>query len=305
MNRRVFVGRSGAVAAATVASGLDLDSVRAAECAEPPAGVQFWTVRDALQDDPRRVVVALRDLGVVEAEMFGLSGGENARPHGMPPSELKQLFDDHGLRVPFAQIGGELTNIPENAELAHELDIEAVIVGWPSELSTTRDGRLTRVPFQNRAQVGRLAERLSNAGSEYRARGLAFGYHNHDVDFVPLEGIVPFDYLMERTDPAFVKLELDLGWLAVAGRDPVAYLRRYAGRVIACHMKDYDPAIVADIPDRKLVEPGAGTIDFGAVLAAMRETNVAHAFIEVDYSDDPFGAVERGLRHLQSVGACA
>ena len=100
-----------------------------------------------------------------------------------------------------------------------------------------------------------------------------------------------------------VKLEFDVGWLAVAGMDPVGYLRRYAGRVLACHMKDYDPAIAADIPDRKLVEPGAGTIDFGGVLATMRETKVAHAFIEVDYAADPFGAVERGLRHLQEVCA--
>jgi sugar phosphate isomerase/epimerase len=247
----------------------------------------------------------LRAIGIVEAEMFGLSGGENARPLGMAARELKKLFDDHGLRVPFAQIGGELANMAANAELAHELDISTVIAGLPSEFGGVRDGKLARTAAQSREQLDRLAERLSEAGREYRAHGLAFGYHNHDVEFIPVEGIVPFDYLMARTDPALVTLELDLGWLAVAGVDPVAYLRRYEGRVVACHMKDYDAAIAADTPDRKLVEPGAGAVDFGAVLAAMRETNVAHAFIEVDYSDDPFGAVERGLRHLQRVGACA
>jgi sugar phosphate isomerase/epimerase len=223
----------------------------------------------------------------------------------MPARDLKQLLDDNGLRVPFAQIGGELTNIAATAELAHELDVEAVIVGLPRELQTTRDGRFTRIPARSRAQLDGLAERLNEAGRVYRSQGLAFGYHNHDVDFLPVEGVIPFDYLMTRTDTGVVKLELDVGWLAVAGMDPVACLRRYAGRVLACHMKDYDPAIAADIPDRKLVEPGAGTIDFGAVLAAMRETKVAHAFVEVDYAADPFGAVERGLRHLQSAGACA
>jgi sugar phosphate isomerase/epimerase len=237
--------------------------------------------------------------------MYGLSGGEDARPHGMRARDLKQLLDDSGLRAPFAQIGGELTNIAATAELAHALDVEAVVVGMPSELGGMRDGRFTRVPAESRAQLDRLAERLDEAGCEYRSHGLAFGYHNHDVDFVPVEGVVPFDYLMDRTDTGVVKIELDLGWLAVAGMDPVAYLRRYAGRVLACHMKDYDPAIATDTPDRKLVEPGAGTIDFGAVLVAMRETKVAHAFIEIDYADDPFGAVERGLRHLRRVGACA
>ena len=303
MNRRLFMHQTGAAVAATAVAGVDV--APAADCPTPPAAVQLWTVRDALADDPRSAVASLRRIGIVEAEMFGLNGGDDARPHGMPARDLKRLLDDNGLRVPFAQIGGELTNIAATAELAHELGVEAVIVGMPSELGTTRDGRFTRIPAQSRAQLDRLAERLDAAGREYRRHGLAFGYHNHDVDFVPVEGVVPFDYLMERTDPAVVKLEVDVGWLAVAGRDPAAYLRRYAGRVLACHMKDYDPAIAADIPDRKLVEPGAGTIDFGAVLAAMRDTNVAHAFIEVDYADDPLGAVERGLRYLQSVGACA
>ena len=60
---------------------------------------------------------------------------------------------------------------------------------------------------------------------------------------MPVDGVVPYDYLMSNTDPNLVKIELDVGWLATAGVDPVAYLRRHAGRVIACHLKDYDPTI--------------------------------------------------------------
>ena len=115
MNRRVFMGRAGSVAAVTTLSRLD--GVGAAGCANTSLGVQLWTVRDALQEDPRGVVGALRDLGIEEAEMFGLDGGPDARLLGLPASELKQLFDVHGLRAPFAQIGGELTNVSANAEL--------------------------------------------------------------------------------------------------------------------------------------------------------------------------------------------
>jgi sugar phosphate isomerase/epimerase len=142
-------------------------------------------------------------------------------------------------------------------------------------------------------------------GREYRQRGLTFGYHNHHVEFMPVEGVVPYDYMMERTDPDLVKIELDLGWLALAGADPVAYLRKYAGRVISCHLKDYDASITTDVPQRKLVEPGAGDIDFGAALAAMNATSVTHGFIEIDVTDDPFGAVERGHRHLRALQVCS
>jgi sugar phosphate isomerase/epimerase len=161
------------------------------------------------------------------------------------------------------------------------------------------------VPAQSRAQLDTLAEKLNRAGREYRDLGLTFGYHNHHVEFMRVDGIVPYDYLMSNTDPNLVKLELDIGWLATAGVDPVAYLRRHAGRVIACHLKDYAPAIATDVPHRKLVAPGAGTIDFAAVLAAMRDTGVAHGFIEVDVSDDPFGDVRRGHAHLQALKGCA
>jgi sugar phosphate isomerase/epimerase len=110
---------------------------------------------------------------------------------------------------------------------------------------------------------------------------------------------------MSNTDPSLVKIELDIGWLAAAGVDPVAYLRRHAGRVIACHLKDYDPAVTTDVPQRKLVAPGAGTIDFAGVLAAMNQTGVRHGFIEVDVSDDPLGDVRRGHAHLQALKGCA
>src|SRR6202008_3754549 len=107
------------------------------------------------------------------------------------------------------------------------------------------------------------------------------------------------------TAPQLVKIELDIGWLATAGVDPVAYLRRHAGRVIACHLKDYDPKIQSDVPQRKLVAPGAGTIDFAAVLAGMRGPGVPHGFIAVDVSDDALGDVRRGHAHLDRLKGCA
>jgi sugar phosphate isomerase/epimerase len=146
---------------------------------------------------------------------------------------------------------------------------------------------------------------LNRVGREYRDRGLTFGYHNHHVEFTKVDGVVPYDYLMSNTDPSLVKIELDLGWLATVGVDPAAYVRRHAGRVIACHLKDYNPRVTTDVPQRKLVPPGSGTIDFAAVLAAMRETGVQHGFIEVDVSDDAVGDVRRGHTHLEMLKGCA
>ncbi|HJR70457.1 MAG TPA: sugar phosphate isomerase/epimerase, partial [Gammaproteobacteria bacterium] len=230
---------------------------------------------------------------------------ESATLFGLQASELKRVLDGSGIRVPISHVGGALTSTAAIGEIARTLGLETLCVALPSEFSGQRDGRFTMLPATGRAQLDALVEKLDRAGREYRAQGLTFGYHNHHIEFVPVDGIVPFDYLMANTDPALVKIELDIGWLALAGADPVAYLRRHAGRVIACHLKDYDPAIATDVPQRKLVEPGAGTIDFAAVLAAMNDTGVAHGFVEIDVTDDPMGAVRRGHAHLQTLKGCA
>lgn len=303
MNRRDFMARGAALAAASTLAPRDLlaQVARGATCGGPPAGVQLFTVREALGRDVRGALRTLREIGIVEAELFGLNGPESATLFGLPARDLKRALDDSGIRVPISHVGGNLENSAAIADIAHTLGLSTLCVALPSEFS----GSGGMVPAKSRAQLDALAEKLNRVGREYRERGLTFGYHNHHIEFTPVDGVVPYDYLMSNTDPNLVKIELDVGWLATAGVDPVASVRRYAGRVIACHLKDYNPQISTDVPQRKLVAPGAGTIDFAALLKAMREANVQHGFIEVDVSDDALGDVRRGLAHLEKLKGCA
>jgi len=305
MNRRGFLHQCSLVAAGSLAGSASFplfpQAARADGCGGTPPGVQLFTVRSALAADLRAALRSLREIGIVEAELFGLNGPESATLFGSPVGELKRAFDENGIRVPLSHIGGNLANTAEIAQIARTLGIEALCVALPSEFS----GPNGMVPAQSRAQLDTLAEKLNRAGREYRDLGLTFGYHNHHVEFTRVDGVVPYDYLMNNTDPDLVKIELDVGWLATAGVDPVVYLHRHSGRVIACHLKDYAPSIATDVPQRKLVPPGAGTINFAAVLAAMRQTGVHHGFIEVDVSDDPLGDVRRGHAHLQALKGCA
>ena len=299
MNRRDFI--AALAASSALAPDELLAQARRDACGGPPAGVQLFTVREALGRDLRGALRSLHEIGIVEAELFGLNGPENATLFGLPARELKRAFDDNGIRVPISHIGGSLENPAAIADIAGTLGLEAVCVALPSEFS----GSGGMVPAKSRAQLDALAEKLNRVGREYRERGLTFGYHNHHIEFTRVDGVVPYDYLMSNTDPGLVKIELDVGWLATAGVDPVTYVRRHAGRVIACHLKDYAPSIATDVPQRKLVPPGSGSIDFAALLEAMRETNVQHGFIEVDVSDDALGDVRRGHTHLQKLKGCA
>jgi sugar phosphate isomerase/epimerase len=300
MNRRDFIARTTAAAAGAAFAPRALQ----AACNALPAGVQLYTVRDELQKDPRGTLAKLHEIGIVEGELYGLSGPETALL-GLPLKDLKQAFDTSGVKVTMTHIGGALDNAGAIAKTARTLGIDTVIVALPNEFTAQREGRFTMVPAESRAQLDKLAARLNQVGREYRNEGLRFGYHNHWVEFVEVDGVIPYDYLMSHTDADLVKIELDLGWLAYAKVDPVQAIRKYSGRVISCHLKDYDAKIASDVPQRKLVPPGSGAIDFAAVLAAMRAANVAHGFIEIDVSDDALAGVRSGHRHLQKLQGCA
>jgi sugar phosphate isomerase/epimerase len=301
MNRRDFLAHTTTL---TAGAALAPSALRAA-CTALPSGVQLYTVRDALQRDPRGTLAKLHEIGIVEGELYGLNGPESASLFGLKAKALKQAFDANDIQVRMSHIGGALTTTAAIAEIAHSLGVSTLIVALPNEFAAQRDGRFTMVPAESRAQLDQLATRLNHVGREYKSQGLTFGYHNHWVEFVEVDGVLPYDYLMSHTDADLVKIELDLGWLAYAKVDPVQYIKKYSGRVISCHLKDFDAKITSDVPQRKLVPPGAGAVDFAAVLAAMRAAKVAHGFIEIDVSDDALAGVKRGHEHLQHLQGCA
>jgi sugar phosphate isomerase/epimerase len=257
-----------------------------------------------LQKDARGTLAKLHEIGIVEGELYGLNGPETTLL-GLPVKDLKQAFDANGIKVTMTHIGGALANTGAIAQTARTLGIDTVIVALPNEFAAQRDGRFTMVPAESRAQLDQLAAKLNQVGREYKSAGLTFGYHNHWVEFVEVEGVVPYDYLMSHTDADLVKIELDLGWLAYAKVDPAQYVKKYSGRVISCHLKDFDAKIASDVPQRKLVPPGWGGIDFAAALAAMRTAKVGHGFIEIDVSDDALAGVRAGHQHLQKLQGCA
>ena len=109
--------------------------------------------------------------------------------------------------------------------------------------------------FQSLDQVKRNIEYMNAAGDVCAREGVMFGYHNHDWELAPIDGVVPFDLMIEQTDPDKVSFQLDSYWIVKAGGDLSDYLGRYAGRFNSCHLKDIDEH--GDFED-----VGHGLIDF-------------------------------------------
>jgi len=126
--------------------------------------------------------------------------------------------------------------------------------------------------------------------------GIQFAYHNHDFEFPKLEGQVPYDVLLQNTDPKLVQLEIDLYWITKAGQDPLAYFARWPGRIPLVHVKDS-----AGPPEHKMVDVGQGKIDWKRIFAKRDQAGIKHAIVEHDQPPQPFEDIATSARYLKSL----
>lgn len=256
-SRRAVMAGAAALTAAACAP-------RAAEAPAPRLGVQLYTVRDRMAQDMAGTLNAVARIGYREVEFAGY--------FDTPPAGVRQYLDDAGLAAPAAHIA--FTDARDNPDLPIEravvVEHQTLIVAWLPE-----EERRTLDQWRAWADVfNRFAERCRDAG-------LRFAYHNHDFEFQPIDGVMPFDLLLQRCDPALVDFELDIFWAVKAGQDVNAVLAANPARYPMCHVKDM-------AADGSMVDVGAGVIDFSDIFARHA---FAHHFVEHDNPADSLASI--------------
>nr|WP_233265004.1 sugar phosphate isomerase/epimerase [Halomarina oriensis] len=160
------------------------------------------------------------------------------------------------------------------------VDCSAVVVPW-----------LDPSVFEERASVEAAAARLTDAAERLDDHGLSLHYHNHDQEFVDLDGRPAVETLLEAAPD--VGFELDLGWAGAAGHDPLAVFEQYADRIDIAHLKDYD----AETGDP--VEVGRGDLDVEAVVEAVRTHDVDWLVYEVEQRPDTYETLDYADEFVQ------
>ncbi len=240
-------------------------------------GLQLYTVREALARDFAGTLVRVAAIGYREVEFAGY--------FGHPPGAVRQALQRAGLEAPSAHV-----------------PFEALGDAWPQAIQDARaiGHRYLVVPWipdarrQSLASYREVAAAFNRAALAAARAGLRFAYHNHQFEFQPLEGRIPYDVLLEATDPQLVDFELDLYWLAAGGGDPLAYLARYPGRFAMLHLKDRDATA-----RHGMTEVGSGTLDFPAILRAAKRAGLRHAFVEHDNPASPFDSIRSSFAYLE------
>lgn len=186
----------------------------------PRIGVQLWSVKDEIRQDFEGTLGKLAALGFQGVEFAGEFGR-----FGDDPAGLRAVLDKAGLRCASAHVSlAQLSEAFEKTTRFYQaLGCTDLIVPWEPRALTAGGSA------QVAAELGALAARLAPLG-------MRTGYHNHAQEMTGADGQTPWDILARGT-PKNVILQQDVGWTRFAGKDPVAYIRRYPGRSVSLHYK--------------------------------------------------------------------
>jgi sugar phosphate isomerase/epimerase len=249
----------------------------------PPAGIQLYTVNEALTKDPRGTLAKISAIGYREVEAAGFAN--------LSPKEFRKLIEDSGLHCPSAHLEFGFQETGKLLEDANQLGVHYAVssVLPPSPLSTNDDSVVLKVlnslTLDDFQKIAQLANEI---GEQAKRAGLQYAYHNHNFEFRDLgNGQTGYSVLLKQTDPNLVKFEADCGWMITAGVKPVEFLRDYPGRYGMIHVKDftastYTSTTLAVGTEQHATELGRGHIDYKPIVSAAKRAGVQHFFVEQD-----------------------
>jgi len=275
MERREFLTTAGAITLGSMlppacrpAHGAKLEKI----------GIQLYTVRDQMKADFEGTLARVAQIGYKEVEFAGY--------FDRSPADVRAILERNGLSAPATHLMSDNPDGWKKAvDLAKAVGHDYLVAPWiPEEKRTNLDG------------WKRVAEEFNRVGQVAKDAGIQFAYHNHDFEFPKMEGQVPYDLLLQSTDPKLVQLEIDLYWITRGGQDPLVYFARWPGRIPLVHVKDSMGG-----PEHKMVDVGQGTIEWKRIFAKRAQAGIQHFFVEHDQPPQPFDDIAVSYRYLSQL----
>lgn len=264
--------------------GMHATSLFAEPTLNLPIGLQLYSVRDLLPKDYDGTLNQIAALGYREVESAGFY-------HYTAP-EVKQKLAHAALRCPSTHHSyDELSqNLDATIEFNHVLGAQYIVCSYPGHKDPAARQHKAGAPEFSLDDWRWNADQFNSMGKKIKSAGLTFGYHNHTMEFQKQDGVVPYLELLRLTDPQYVTMEMDCGWVVVGGADPVQLLREYPKRITMLHVKNFkqtnQPHSMRNPPPS--AELGQGMIDYRPIFAqAARNGTVRHAFVEQEEFDMP------------------
>lgn len=288
-----------------------LAPVRFFERIGQPLGLQLYALGEEAGSDLGATFEAVRSMGYGEVELPNLYGRDPAEIRAMADAAGLPIASLHVPAVPFAP-GDGLTfqaEPDEVARVADALGITYLVIPFPVLPKGFAVGEGESFPQAiSRAFASQgldhwqaTAQRFNEIGEAMKDRGIAVAYHNHNLEFAPLGETTPWEVLLTQTNPELLGVQLDIGWVAQAGLDPVVQLEALGPRVTSLHLKDVaTDGAQSFYFGATPTEVGSGRVDWPRILVAAEAAGVAHYFVEQEppFSVPRYEAMAKSANYL-------
>lgn len=301
LNRRKFLQSTGTLVLGGLALSGKAGSLLSG-MAPHPVGLQLFTFFGIIDDDVKGTLTKIAAVGYKEMESaFSKKGGY----YGMKPKDFKAMVNDLGMKWKSHHVLGAPFKMPPGAKMPNGPDGKPMVIPPMKNLrdnmqelvDDAAEGGIqylvcANAPTGTIEEIKSSIEILNKTGVACKKAGIQFCYHNHDMEFKPIDGQVPYHMLLTETDAKNVKMELDLAWAVKGGQDPVKLFKDHPGRFPLWHVKDLDATHNTILP------VGSGTIDFKRIFANKAESGMQHFFVEHDGPKDAMASIKSSYEYI-------
>lgn len=268
----------------------------------PPPGLQLFTFFTEIDNDVPGTIKKVAAAGYKEIESaFSRKGGY----YGMKPKEWSAFLKENGLSWKSHHVIGAPFKLPPGAKPPVDADGKPITIPPMRNLSDNMQELVdeaaeggvewlvcANIPINSAAEVNTAVEVLNKTHEACKKAKLNFAYHNHDAEFRPVEGLIPYEVFLKNTS---CKMELDLAWATKGGKDPVELFNQHPGRFPLWHVKDLDAS-------HNIVLPvGEGTIDYKRIFANAEKSGLQHFFVEHDMPKDALASITSSMKSLKEI----
>jgi sugar phosphate isomerase/epimerase len=249
-------------------------------------GLQLYSIRDSITKDVPAAIAKVSKMGYKFVEPAGYRDG---KIYEMEPSAFKALLEANKMTMLSTHVSHDVPDSSNYAETMAWWDkcIDAHAAAGARFIIQSSMGRAA---YESLAGLKAYCDYFNEVGAKCNAKGIRFGYHNHDKEFsTQLDGQTIYDFMLANTDPAKVMYEMDLYWAVVGGAKPVDYFNKYPGRFELWHIKDKE-------------EIGAsGMMDFAAIWAGSANSGMQYGIVEVErYNFDEYTSCKMSIDTLNA-----
>ena len=291
-------------------NGYHKDFMKLEERIVAKINLQMYSFMDGTMNDSRENLRMAAKMGYSGVELFGPN-------FEIPVEEMKALLEELGLEP--VSLHAPMTDaVPDLIPYAEGLGMKFIGIGMQL--------------MMNDDEVHAFAKRLNELGEICHEHGLMLTYHNHTQEFAPCGDKKIIDVLLEETNPEYVSMELDAGWCAAAGFDPIEFVQQYSGRVQLIHIKESDKVLgalppmdfsalpkdengfplfsdelKASMAEEKAINcpAGDGLVDWAALKQAADAHGCKHYIVERENTPAPYASrlevLEADIKYYQSV----